>query len=346
VLLMTYGSAATAEEVPAFLNSVRGGREAPEELIAEFRRRYQLIGFSPLVRITQEQGQALQTLLEAEHGAGRYRVEVGMLHSAPTIDSAMQRLAAAGVTRVVGIIMSPQWSPIIMGGYRRAVEAATHHFDPDATARVAEEWHLEPAFIEALAEKVEEALARFPLGQRASIPVILTAHSLPKAVVDREPQYLEQLMQTVRAVVDRVGLHEDQWQFAYQSAGHTPEEWLKPDLKDLLPGLKDAGHSDVLVVPVQFLADHLEILYDIDIAAREEAESAGLRFHRIELMNTSPTFIRALANVVSREVRTALTARDGGRSRRGSGQRRRGRSDRNRRRGVGDSGLGEAPSRT
>jgi ferrochelatase len=305
---MTYGSAATADEVPAFLRSVRAGREASEELVAEFRRRYQLIGFSPLVRITQEQGAALQQQLDRERGQGSYRVEMGMLHSEPTIDAAMQRLGAAGVKRVVGIIMSPQWSPIIMGGYRRAVELAARRLPSDAVITVAEAWHLEPAFISALAEKVSQALARLAAAQGASVPVILTAHSLPKSVVDREPQYLEQLMETVRAVVEQVGLRPDQWRFAYQSAGHTPEEWLKPDLKDLLPGLKAAGHTDVLVVPVQFLADHLEILYDIDIAAREEAEAAGLLFHRIELMNTSPTFIRALADVVSKQEQTALAS--------------------------------------
>jgi ferrochelatase len=114
-------------------------------------------------------------------------------------------------------------------------------------------------------------------------------------------------METVAAVVTGARLAPDQWQFAYQSAGHSPEEWLKPDLKDLLPGLREAGHEDVLVVPVQFLADHLEILYDIDVAAREEAEAAGLNFHRIQLMNTMPAFIAALAEVVDRELRPAPT---------------------------------------
>ena len=133
------------------------------------------------------------------------------------------------------------------------------------------------------------------------MPIIFTAHSLPRPVVDRDRGYIDQLTETIDLVAERAGLARDRWQFAYQSAGHTPEEWLKPDLKDLLPGLREAGHDDVLVVPVQFLADHLEILYDIDVAAREEAEDAGLRFHRIDLPNTSPVFIRALAEVVERE---------------------------------------------
>ncbi|MGB2940786.1 MAG: ferrochelatase, partial [Candidatus Dormiibacterota bacterium] len=141
--------------------------------------------------------------------------------------------------------------------------------------------------------------------QRPQVPVILTAHSLPRTVVDREPDYLEQIMATVDAVVEAAHLQPGQWRFAYQSAGHSPEEWLKPDLKDLLPSIREEGHKDVLVVPVQFLADHLEILYDIDIAAREEADEAGLNFHRIQLMNTMPAFIAALAEVVSRELEPA-----------------------------------------
>jgi ferrochelatase len=304
VLLMTYGSAANADEVPAYLRSVRGGRDADPELVVEFQRRYRLIGWSPLIRITLEQAAALQHLLDSEHGAGRYRVEAGMLHSVPCIDEAVGRLAVAGVGRLLGIVLSPQWSPVIMGGYRRALEAAAWRLGPGVDLTVAGAWHRTPAFLDALAEKVEQALARVG----PEVPVLFTAHSLPKAVVDRDPGYLDQIAETIDAVVERVGLPAGRWRFAYQSAGHSPEEWLKPDLKDLLPGIRAAGHEAVLVVPVQFLADHLEILYDIDIAAREEAEAAGLDFHRIELMNTSPTFIRALADVALEQERAAQPA--------------------------------------
>ena len=301
---MTYGSAANADEVPAYLRSVRGGREPDPALVAEFQRRYRLIGWSPLIRITLEQAAALQRLLDAEHGAGRYRVEAGMLHSPPCIDEAVGRLAVAGVGRLVGIVLSPQWSPVIMGGYRRALEAAAWRLGPDVPITVAGPWHRTPAFLDALAERVRAALDR--LG--STVPVLFTAHSLPKAVIDRDPGYLDQLHETIAAVVDRVGLDAGRWRFAYQSAGHSPEEWLTPDLKDLLPGLRAAGHDAVLVVPVQFLADHLEILYDLDVAARGEAEAEGLAFHRIELPNTSPTFIRALADVARTAERQAEPA--------------------------------------
>jgi len=305
---MTFGSAQTAEEVPDYLRSVRGGGDPDPEVVTEFQRRYELVGWSPLVRITLEQGRALQRALDEAHGAGRYAVAVGMLHSEPHIDDALRELAAAGVDRVIAIVLSPQYSPIIMGGYNRALAAAAGRTLPDAEVRVAGPWHTADSFVDELAGRVREALGRFPVPER--VPIIFTAHSLPKAVVDRDTGYIDQLVETVELVAERAGLSGDRWQFAYQSAGHTPEEWLKPDLKDLLPGLHDDGHQDVLVVPVQFLADHLEILYDIDVAAREEAEEAGLRFHRIDLPNTSPVFIRALAEVVEREER-AVSASSG-----------------------------------
>ena len=302
VLLATFGSAQTADEVPGYLRSVRGGRDADPEVVSEFRRRYELVGWSPLVPITVDQGAALQRLLDADHGAGRYVVRVGMLHSEPTVPAATASLAAAGVTRLIGVVLSPQYSPIIMGGYNRAIAAAAGRDLAGVEVQVAGPWYDVPSFVGELAGRVREALGRFPDASR--VPVIFTAHSLPRSVVDRDTGYIAQLMETVDLVADRAGLPRDRWQFAYQSAGHTPEEWLEPDLKDLLPGLRRAGHGDVLVVPVQFLADHLEILYDIDVAARQEAEEAGLRFSRIDLPNTSPTFIRALAEVVLREETT------------------------------------------
>jgi protoporphyrin/coproporphyrin ferrochelatase len=296
VLLMTYGSAVTSADVPRYLRSVYRGAEPPPEVVKEFEYRYDLVGGSPLIEITLAQGQALQAALDRTAGPGTHLVEVGMLHSAPRIPDAVVRLADAGVTRLVGIVLSPQYSPLIMGGYPRALASAAERLGPGAEATVAGPWHLVPAFVDSLAGRVTAALA-----QLGDVPVLFTAHSLPKAVVDRDRGYLDQLHETIAAVVERTGLPEGRWRFAYQSAGHTPEEWLTPDLKDLLPDLHAAGHHAVLVVPVQFLADHLEILFDIDVAARQEAEEAGLAFHRIELPNTDPAFIEALRQVVLRE---------------------------------------------
>ena len=302
VLLMTFGSPATLDDVPAYLTSVRGGRAPSDDVVREFRRRYQIIGGSPLLLITRAQAAAVERRLNETAAAGeRYVVAVGMRHAPPSITDSLDELAKAGVQHVAAVIMSPQYSPIIMGGYHRAVDAARERLD-DLAVTVAGAWHRHPGFLDALAERVREALDRLPADVRATVPVILTAHSLPKSVVDKEPHYLDQLQETVRAVVERIDLAAGRWQFAYQSAGHTPEEWLKPDFKDLLPDLAAQGHKHVLFVPTQFLADHLEILYDIDVAAREQAAAHGIAFHRTESLNLSPTFIDALADVARDEL--------------------------------------------
>lgn len=297
VLLMTFGSAVTADDVPRYLRSVRRGRESAPEVTEEFRRRYALIGRSPLIDITRVQAAALEPLLGSGH-----RVEVGMLHSDPTIGAAVDALAGEGVRRVAAIVLAPHFSPIIMAGYLTAVAAATDRHHGEVTVTVAESWHTVPELIETLAGLTRDTLSGLPRPLRDTVPIIFTAHSLPRSVVDRDPGYIDQLHETVAAIASAADLPQSRWQFAYQSAGHTPEEWLTPDFCDLMPALRAAGHRDVLVVPTQFLADHLEILYDIDIAGREEAERAGMRFHRIAMPNTSPALIRALAAVARREL--------------------------------------------
>lgn len=298
-MLMTYGSPATLDDIPVYLRHVYGGREASEEVIKEFRRRYDLIGGSPLVRITREQAAALEEELNAQHPAGpTFHVVAGMRFAPPFIADVTPE-AAAGAKQLLGVIMSPQYSPIIMSGYVRTLEDAVKdlHRD-DLELKIARDWHLQPYFLQAVAERVQQALNRFPPELRDRVPVLLTAHSMPKRVVEKEPNYINHLKETAAAVAELVGLPPERWMFCYQSAGHTPEEWLKPDFADMMPELKAAGHSHVLIAPVQFLADHLEILYDIEIGAREQAETHGIQFARTESLNTSPLFIKALAAVV------------------------------------------------
>ena len=303
VVLMSYGSPETPEDVPAYLSSVRRGRAPTEDLVAEFQRRYRVIGGSPLRRITLEQASALEALLNAgaKHGES-YVVAVGMRHAPPWISDAFTQLATRGVRRAVAVILSPQYSPIIMGGYLEAVDQAMSALGPDASVQTAGAWHMMPSFIDALAVRAQEALGRLPKEERDDVPVVFTAHSMPKRVIDQEPGYIDQLKETASAVAGRVELTPERWQFAYQSAGHTPKEWLRPDIKELFPDISRAGHRNVLVAPVQFLADHLEVLYDIDVAARQEAEEAGLTLIRTESFNVMPEFIRALADVVRGEL--------------------------------------------
>jgi ferrochelatase len=193
-----------------------------------------------------------------------------------------------------------------MKGYAAAIAVAgaelsaeLGHEPPEAF--IAGAWHEEPAFIGALADRVRQALDRLPPGERETAAILMTAHSLPRRVADHEPGYLEQLRWTATAVARAAGLADGRWTFCWQSAGHEPGEWMKPDFADLMPEIAAQGRT-VVVVPVQFLADHLEILYDVDIGAREQAEACGLDFHRIESLNADPGLIEALSAVARKAV--------------------------------------------
>ncbi len=306
VMLMTYGSPAMLDDIPGYIKNVYGGREPDAEIITEFRRRYALIGGSPLLRITREQAQALQVELNSTSTDGTtYRVDAGMRFSPPFIADLTPELTE-DASKLVGIIMSPQYSPIIMRGYIQTIEDAVEEQNrPDLKLAISRDWHMQPYFLQALAERVRQALNRFPEDIREQVPILLTAHSMPKRVIEREPDYINNLKETAAAVARLLNLSEDRWMFCYQSAGHTPEEWLKPDFADVMPELRQAGKKHVLIAPVQFLADHLEILYDIEVGAREQAEEHGIAFSRIESLNTSPLFIKALAEVVKETLQRA-----------------------------------------
>jgi protoporphyrin/coproporphyrin ferrochelatase len=306
-LLMTYGSPASLDrgDVSAYLARVRAGREPDAELVDEFTRRYRVIGGSPLIEITRAQAAALT-------GSLQWPVEVGMRFSAPSIVDGLRTLVRAGVTRVAAIILSPQYSPLLMNGYARAIDEARTAMGDDAPdVTVAGAWHEVPAFVFALADRVGEGLAGLPPGERDAVSVLMTAHSLPRRVADQEPDYLGQLRATAEAIAARAGLSDRQWAFCWQSAGHEPGEWMKPDFADLMPEIAASGGRSVLVAPVQFLADHLEILYDVDIGAREQAERHGLAFHRIESLNASPDLIKALATVARDTLTSTELARTG-----------------------------------
>jgi protoporphyrin/coproporphyrin ferrochelatase len=297
VVLMTYGSPRDLDDVGAYMTRVRGGRAPDAELVREFQRRYAVIGMSPLIPITQRQA----ATLEAALGTADVRVAAGMRFSEPTVADAVSNLAADGAQRILGLILSPQYSPLLMGGYPRALDEAAATVG--LPARTVGAWHLNPAFVEVLARRIRTGLAAWPAPARDEAPVLMTAHSLPKRVVDREPGYVEQLQQTAVAVAAAAGLEPGRWLFAYQSAGHTPEEWLKPDMLDVLPELAARGHRHVLLAPVQFLADHLETLYDIDVGGREQAAEAGIEhFARVPAPNDAPDFAAALADVVRAEL--------------------------------------------
>jgi len=294
VVLMTYGAPAGEADLPRYLAAVRGGRAPDPALVTEMARRYALIGGSPLIARTVEQAGALERVL-----GGDYAAAAGMRFSVPSIGEAVAALADRGATRLVGICMSPQWSPLLMSGYERDLRAEAER--RSLPVALAPAWHREPRFIAALAGSVRESLRGIP-----DAFVVLTAHSLPRRVFDSEPDYIAQLRETGEAVAAAAGLESERWRWAYQSAGHTQEDWLRPDLVELFPELAASGARDLLVAPVQFLADHLEVLYDLDIAAAQQARSAGLDYHRVAMPNARPEFVAALAEVARATERSLL----------------------------------------
>ena len=300
VILMTYGSPKTLADVPAYLKNVYGGKDAEAAVVKEFQRRYKVIGGSPLVKITKQQAAALQKELNKNTKGPLFRVAAGMRFSQPFIYEVLPKVVK-GADQVIGIIMSPQFSPIIMSGYIRELEQSVSQLkNPKLKLTFANDWHLEPYFVRSLAEKVQKALKKLPAKVRSEVPVLFSAHSMPKRVIDKEPDYINNLKETAAAVATEARIPKNRWMFCYQSAGHTPEEWLKPDFADIMPELQKKGKKHVLIAPVQFLSDHLEILYDVGIGAREQAEEHGIGFSRTESLNTSPLFIKALAAVVKR----------------------------------------------
>jgi ferrochelatase len=304
VLLMTYGSPASLEreDVRDYLARVRSGREPAPELVDEFTRRYRVIGGSPLIEITRAQAAALAEALG-------WPAQVGMRFSEPSILAGLKALAEAGASTVAAVILSPQYSPLLMSGYAGAIDGARATLGDGAPdVLIPGAWHEEPAFVAAVARRVVDALARLSPEDRVTVRVLMTAHSLPKRVAEQEPDYLAQLRVTAEAVAARAGLTAADWTFCWQSAGHEPGEWMKPDFADLMPEIAASGGQSVLVVPVQFLADHLEILYDVDVGAREQAERSGLSYRRIASLNADPDLIEALAAVARRTLKAGYSA--------------------------------------
>jgi ferrochelatase len=285
VLLVAHGTPDSLDEMPEYLRLVRGGRAPSTELVEEMRHNYAAIGGrSPLTDITRAQADALRAELAGPP------VYVGMRNWRPFIADALEEAQRAGVDDLVVVPMAPQYSSLSVAKYRGAVEAA---LPPGMAMRFVDSWHADPALLDAFAERVREALAQGPVDA-----VVFTAHSLPQSAIDKGDPYARQVAETAAGVAARSGLGA--FEQAWQSAGRTAEPWLGPSLEEKLAALADAGRARVLVAPIGFVCDHTEILYDVDVQARAAARARGLALRRTESLNTSPSFIGALAGVVRR----------------------------------------------
>jgi ferrochelatase len=279
VILMAYGSPATAEDVAAYLADIREGRPVSQEAIDELSERYRRIGGrSPLDEITEAQ----RAGLERELGLPVY---VGMKHWRPRIAEAVEAAVAGGAENLVGLVLAPHYSRLSIAGYHERLESALHG---RAGLVFVESWHDHGPFLDLLASRVRGFDGH----------VVFTAHSLPERILRDGDPYRDQLHETSRLVAERAGLAD--WSFAFQSASATGEPWLGPDILEELETLAANGDRRVLVCPVGFVSDHLEILWDLDIEAREKAAEVGLELERIESLNDDPEFVRALAGIVEK----------------------------------------------
>lgn len=286
VLLMAYGGPRNLDDVEPYLLDVRGGRPSAPEFVAEIKSRYaQIGGRSPIRELTEAQAAGVRRAL-----GERFAVYVGMRHWHPYIKDVVAQIVADGHTRVVAIALAPHYSGVSVGAYeKRVLEAAAGRLE----LALVRNWGDHPKFVEAVARRVTQALQRFPAPEQ--VQVIFTAHSLPQRILAAGDPYPDRLRTSAEAVAQLAGLAE--WRFAYQSAGATSEPWLGPEAGALLTELAQRGGQNFLIVPIGFVCDHVEVLYDVDVVYRALAARLGVRLERTDSLNDDPLLVAALADL-------------------------------------------------
>ena len=284
---MAYGSPASLDDMEAYLLDVREGRPPSPELVKEMKQRYGAIGGSPLNRLTQEQATALQQAL-ARRGTPR-PVYVGMRHWPPRIAETVAHMQADGIEEAAALVMAPHYSAMSIGRYKKKLDEAVQQLGSPIRFHFILSWSHQPNFIRAWAEALKPLLAE-------GTKVVFSAHSLPERIRQMNDPYEQNLRESAARIAESAGVTD--WSFAFQSAGATAEPWLGPALEAELPELARAGCKRVVVAPIGFVCDHVEVLFDIDIEAREIAQANGITLVRAPSMNTHPTFIEAIADAV------------------------------------------------
>jgi ferrochelatase len=290
VLLVAYGAPQSLDEVGPYLSDVRGGRPTPPGIVEELRRRYARIGGrSPLLERTREQAAGLRERL----GEGT-SVFVGMRHWHPYIREVLAEIRATGCDRVVAIALAPHYSRMSIGAYERALEESRGPLE----VALVREWYDHPRFLDAVTERVRAALLRFDASIRDEVPLLFTAHSLPQRILAEGDPYPSQLEASMAGVLARLGRGSERAQFAFQSAGRTAEPWLGPEAGQVLAELAERGERNLVLCPIGFVSDHLEVLYDVDVEYQALAASRGMRLERTESLNASPLLLDALEDLV------------------------------------------------
>lgn len=298
LLLLAFGGPRSLQEVEPFLARVMKGAKPSREQLERVKERYRLIGgASPLLRITQGQARALEKRLsEKGHSFQSY---VGMRYGHPSIEETMKEILRDGILEVVAIPMAPFQSRESTGAYIEEVKRVQRNIGEGLRVSFVVGWHMHPLFLEAIREKISEGLMGFAPEERKRVQILFTAHSLPKSIVEKDP-YAREIEETIQGVVG--GLEHRSWRMAFQSKGGGPEEWVGPDVEAVLADLAKKRIQAVLIVPIGFVSDHVEILYDIDVVCREKAQSLGIKLKRTPSLNCSEKFIEALSTIVEKHI--------------------------------------------
>jgi ferrochelatase len=306
---MAYGSPNRLEDVEAYFTDIRGGRTPSREAVEELASRYRRVGVpTPLLAVSMALGRELERLLNLDPpGDEIYTVHLGMKHWTPHIATAVEEIVESGADRMIAIVLAPHYSKISTEGYRRKIVAALatppRTATPNGSAspvslEFVESWYELDGYLDAVAENVRSVRAGF--AHPEEVIAVFTAHSLPARILNEGDPYQDQLLRTSELVARRAGI--EQWRFSYQSQSHTGEPWLGPDLVDTIEELAAQGHREILVASIGFVADHLEIFYDIDIEAKEKADALGIELRRTLMLNADPRLAQALHALVAQRV--------------------------------------------
>lgn len=298
ILFMAYGGPESLDEMPGYLADIRSGRPTYAEVLEEISGNYKAIGGkSPLPEFTRAQIEATMTQLSTT--GGDYRAYAGMRHWSPWIEDAVRDMLDDGIQRAVAIVLAPHYSKLSVEKYQKKIKAALEMYHGQIEFVFVNEYHTEPGYITAMADRVRMGIQEFPEADRDSVHTVLSAHSLPVRVIREGDPYADQLLESARLIAAQAGLRDDQWSWSYQSEGRSPEPWLGPQLEDWLPQLKaERGVDKVVSIAIGFVSDHVEILFDIDIEAQKVAREIGMTLVRPPALNTDPLFIGTLASVI------------------------------------------------
>ena len=305
VLVMAYGGPNSLEEIPGYLADIRSGRPTTPAVLDEITNNYRQIGgSSPLLAFTEAQIAAIAAQFDPE----KVRFYLGMRHWAPWIEDVVGEMLADGVTHAVSMVLAPHYSSMSVAKYQKKIAAGLEMYRGEINFEHVTSYHDAPGLIEALANRVEDGINRWDEAERDDVHVVFSAHSLPVRIVKEGDPYDTQLRETAALVADKAGLRDEQWSWSYQSAGRSPEPWLGPQLEDYLPTLIEQGIDKVVSIPVGFVCDHVEILFDIDIEAQKAVAGTGITLERPPALNTDPIFIDQLAAIVRERIETIEAA--------------------------------------